>query len=304
MFIWTGYKLMYKKMLVPLDGSRLSEVVFPYAKDLAGRLGLDVTLFHVHSSKETETMPLHQAYIEYKAQLMKRQLQEWRRKLGVGAEGAKLQVCGELATGYPAEEIMCYVEENNIDLILMSTHGRSGVRRWVMGSVADRLLCVSSVPVWLVRASAAESVTYDKWPKKTLLVPLDGSVLAEKVLPHVEVLAKQPGTPPVDVLLLRVDEPPATSGQYFHNIPEEREDLEQYLSKIEGQLKNSGLRVQSEVGSGMSAEQILEYGRANPFTIIVMSTHGRSGMSRWFYGSVATKVLENACNPIFLIRPS
>ncbi len=291
-------------MLVPLDGSSLSEVVFPYAKDLAGRLGLDVILLHVHNSKEIETMPLHRAYIEYKAQLMRRQSREWQRKLGIGLEDAKLQVRGELAMGYSAEEIMRYVEENSIDLILMSTHGRSGVRRWVMGSVADRVLCISDVPVWLIRASTAESVTYDKWPRRTLLVPLDGSVLAEKVLPHVEALAKQPGAPPVDIVLFRVAETPATSGQYFHNIPEGREELEQYLAKIERQLKNSGLRVQSEVCSGMPAEQIVGYGKANPFSIIVMSTHGRSGMSRWFYGSVATKVLENASNPIFLIRPS
>lgn len=294
---------MYQKMLVPLDGSSLSEVVFPYAKDLAGRLGLDIILFHVHSSKESETMPLHQAYIEQKAQVMKRQLLEWQKKIGVGLEGRKLEVRGELTMGYPPEEIIGYAEENNVDLILMATHGRSGVRRWVLGSVADKVLCVSSIPVWLIRASTAESVTYDKWPQRTLLVPLDGSVLAEKVLPHVEVLAKQPGAPPVDVVLFRAAEPPTTSGHYFRNIPEKREEIEQYLANIETRLRNSGLRVKSQVSSGEPAEQIVSYGRENPFSIIVMSTHGHSGMSRWFYGSVATRVLEHASNPIFLVRP-
>jgi nucleotide-binding universal stress UspA family protein len=290
-------------MLVPLDGSRLSEVVFPYAKDLAGRLGLYVILLHVHSSKESETIPMHQAYIEYKAQIIKRQLRDWQKKIGGGLKGRKLEVRGELAMGYPPEEIMRYAEHNNIDLILMATHGRSGVRRWVLGSVADKVLCVSSIPVWLIRAGTVESVTYDKWPQRTLLVPLDGSVLAEKVLPHVEVLAKQPGAPPVDVVLLRVAETPTTSGHYFRNIPESREDIEQYLAKIAARLKNSNLRVQSKVSSGDPAEQIVSYGRANPFSITIMSTHGHSGMSRWFYGSVATKVLEHASNPIFLVRP-
>lgn len=294
---------MYHKMLVPLDGSRLSEIVFPYAKDLAGRLGLDVILLHVHSSKESETIPLHQSYIENKAQIIKRQLRDWQKKIGVNLEGSKLEVRGELAMGYPPEEIMHYAEQNNVDLILMATHGRSGVRRWVLGSVADKVLCVSSIPVWLIRAGTVESVTYDKWPQRTLLVPLDGSVLAEKVLPHVELLAKQPGAPPVDVVLFRVAEPPTTSGHYFRNIPESREEIEQYLAKIETRLKNSDLRVQSKVSSGDPAEKILGYGRKNPFSIIVMSTHGHSGMSRWFYGSVATKVLEHASNPIFLVRP-
>jgi nucleotide-binding universal stress UspA family protein len=294
---------MYHKMLVPLDGSRLSEIVFPYAKDLAGRLGLDIILLHVHSSKESETIPLYQAYIEHKAQLIKRQLRDWQKRIGVRLEGRKLEVRGELAMGYPPEEIICYAEQNNVDLILMATHGRSGVRRWVMGSVADKVLSVSSIPVWLIRAGTAESVTYDRWPQRTLLVPLDGSVLAEKVLPHVEVLAKQPGAPPVDVVLFRVAEPPTTSGHYFRNIPESREEIEQYLAKIESRLKNSNLRVQSKVSSGDPAEKIISYGRKNPFSIIVMSTHGHSGMSRWFYGSVATKVLEHASTPIFLVRP-
>ena len=294
---------MYHKMLVPLDGSRLSEIVFPYAKDLAGRLGLDIVLLHVHSSKESETIPLHQAYIEHKAQTIKRQLRDWQKKIGSRLEARRLEVRGELATGYPPEEIMCYAEQNNFDLILMATHGRSGIRRWVLGSVADKILCVSSIPVWLIRAGTVDSVTYDKWPQRTLLVPLDGSVLAEKVLPHVEVLAKQPAPPPVDVVLFRVAEAPTTSGHYFRNIPESREEIEQYLAKIAARLKNSNLRVQSKVSSGDPAEQIVSYGRANPFSIIVMSTHGHSGMSRWFYGSVATKVLEHASNPIFLVRP-
>ena len=294
---------MYQKMLVPLDGSRLSEVVFPYAKDLAARLGLNIILLHVYGSKESETLPLHRAYIEYKAQVIKRQLQEWQKKVGGELETRKLQVHGKLATGYPPEEIICYAEENNVDLIIMATHGRSGIRRWVMGSVADKVMCVSSIPVWLIRADKAESVSYDKWPQRTLLVPLDGSVLAEKILPHVEVLAKQPGTPTVDVVLLRVEELPSTSGHYFRNIPENREEIEQYLAKIEARLKKSGIKVQSEVSSGDPAEQIISYGRENPFSIIVMSTHGHSGMSRWFYGSVATKVLEHAATPIFLVRP-
>ncbi|MFC2024491.1 universal stress protein [Chloroflexota bacterium] len=294
---------MYQKMLIPVDGSSLSEVVFPYAKDLAGRLGLDIILFHVHSSKENETLPLHQAYIEQKAQVMKRQLLAWQKKLGVGLEGRKLEVRGELTFGYPPEEIIGYAEKNKVDMILMSTHGRSGIRRWVLGSVADKVLCVSSIPIWLIRASTAETVTYDRWPKRTLLVPLDGSVLAEKVLPHVKELAKQPGSPPMNVVLFRVVEPPTTSGHYFRNIPEKRGEIEQYLANIETRLKKSGLRVKSQVSSGEPAEQIISYGRKNPFSIIVMSTHGQSGMSRWFYGSIATRLLEHASNPIFLVRP-
>ena len=65
----------------------------------------------------------------------------------------------------------------------MATHGRSGIRRWIMGSVADKVLRASKVPVWLVRAGIPEEIVYVKWPKITVLVPLDGSELAESLLP-------------------------------------------------------------------------------------------------------------------------
>lgn len=306
---------MYKRILVPLDGSELSEVVFPYAKELAGRLDLDVILLHVHSPEESETVPLHRAYIEHKAEIIKRQSKEVQQKIGIGPRGKAVQVRGELAVGYPAEEILRYADENDIDLILMATRGRSGIRRWVMGSVADKVLQASSVPVWLVRAGLPEEIVYDKWPRRTILAPLDGSKLAEAVLPHVEALAKQRGAELVDVILLRVCEPAVMPAYFPPNIPVMPEEYirletagckaiaEQYLAGVEKRLKNAGLRVQSEVLAGEPAEKIIDYANTHLFNLIVMSTHARSGLSRWTYGSVATKVLQGVSSPIFLVRP-
>ena len=314
---------MYKRVLVPLDGSELSEVVFPYVRELTGRLGLDVILLHVYSLEERETAPLHRAYIERKAEIIRCQIEEVREKIGVGPEDKPLPVRGELAEGYPAEEILRYADENDIDLILMATHGRSGVKRWVMGSVADKVLRASNVPVWLVRAGVTGQIAYDKWPRRTILVPLDGSELAEAVLPHVEVLAEQRDTELVDVVLFAVCEPAVTLGYYppsarfetsagaVHVMPKEyargeavKQKIlaEQYLARVEKRLKKTGLRVRSEVRAGEPAEQIVDYAKANPFNIIVMSTHARSGFSRWAYGSVAAKVLQKAHSPIFLVR--
>ena len=294
---------MYKRMLVPLDGSELSEVAFPYAKELAGRLDLEVILLHVHNPEEGEAVPLHQAYIERKAEIMKRQTEEMRQKTGIGQGGKAIQVRGELVVGYPAAEILSYAENNDIDLILMATHGRSGIKRWAMGSVAEKVLRASKVPVWLVRAGVPEETVYDKWPERTMLVPLDGSELAEAVLPHVKALAKQRGAEPVDVVLFGVCEPLVESGYYIPDVPMTLEELKEYLAKVEKRLKEAGLRVRSEVRKGKPAEQIVEYASKNPFNLIVMSTHGRSGLGRWVFGSVADKVLHGASSPIFLVRP-
>jgi len=315
---------MYQRVLVPLDGSKLSEVVFPYVKELAGRLDLDVVLLHVQKPEEGESAPLHRAYVEHKAGMVEREIEEVWQSAGVGAGERKLEVCGELAVGYPAEEILRYADESDVGLILMATRGRSGFRRWVMGSVADKILRMSAVPVWLINAEAAEGVAYDKWPERKIVVPLDGSQLAETVLPHVEVLTKQRGAEPMEVVLLCVSEPAVTMTYYspsarletptgaVHVMPQDyqRELLArqkllagQYLAGVAERLKQVYPHVRSEVLEGEPAKEIISYAERSPFSVIVMSTHARGGLSRWAYGSVAAKLLQNVPSPILLVRP-
>jgi len=307
---------MYRKMLVPLDGSQLAEVVFPYAKELAGRLDLEIILLHVYSPAERESGAMHRAYIDRVTDIIRRQSKEVEGRMGVQPEKKAVQVQGEVAEGYPAEEILRYADKNDVDLILIATHGRSGVRRWAMGSVADKVLRASKVPVWLARAGIHEEIVYDKWPKRTVLVPLDGSELAESVLPHAEALAKQRGAELVEVVLVRVCEPPVIPADYPEaSMPlswEEhveqvvakcRHACEQYLAEVEKGLKDAGLEVRSEVLVGKPGNEIVDYVNRNPFNLIVMSTHGRSGLGRWAYGSIADKVLHGVSSPIFLVRP-
>ena len=309
---------MYQKMLVPLDGSELAEVVFTYAKELAGRLGLEAILLHIGTPEEKDFIPMRQAYIERAAETVKQQVQEVQQRQGVKPGVKPAGVRGELTEGYAAEEILRYVEENGIDLILMATHGLTGSKRWTVGHVTDKVLRASKVPVWLVRAGAPDEVPYDKWPKKTLLVPLDGSEMAESVLPHIERLAKQTGPELVEVVLLRICEPPLAPSYYVPEfagaslnwgeyIQQEvaacKHTAKEYLIGIEQKLKDAGVSVQSEVPAGKAADEIVDYANKSPFNIIVMATHGRSGISRWVYGSVAENVLRDVSCPLFLVRP-
>jgi nucleotide-binding universal stress UspA family protein len=300
---------MYKRMLVPLDGSELAEAVFPYAKELAGRLDLDVILLHVCNPEEHQLLPMHRAYVERAAEIIRRQSEEVQEGTGIQPGHKAIEARGEVAVGHPAEEILHYADENEIDLILIATHGRSGVRRWAMGSVADKVLRASRVPVWLVRAAIPEEIVYDKWPSTTILVPLDGSELAESVLPHVEAVAKQRGAELVDVVLLTVCEPLFFPSDYPPAIPLTGERLaEQYLAGVEKRFKDVGLKVHSKVLvgeplAGEPADEIVDYANRNHFNLIVIATHGRSGISRWAYGSVAEKVLLGVSSPIFLVRP-
>ena len=301
---------MYKRMLVPLDGSQLAEVVLGYAREIAARLDMDVVLFHVSNPKEGELTPMHRAYMEQATDMVRQRLEDGRQGATLSAVGSKVEVRWEAATGQPAEEILDYADRHDVDFIMMATHGRSGITRWALGSVADKVLRASPVPVWLVRAGIPDEIVYDRWPSRAILVPLDGSELAQAVLPHVETLAKQRGIDLVDVVLLAVCEPtepprlyPASPVDWEADLARSKESYELYLATVEMRLKQAGLTVRSEVLIGKPAEQIIEYANRDPFNLIVMATHGRSGISRWMFGSIAEKVLLGASSPIFLVRP-
>jgi nucleotide-binding universal stress UspA family protein len=305
---------MYKRMLIPLDGSAMAEAALVYAKELAAKLDLDVVLLHVQDRQDSELHPIHQAYVEHMAETLMQQLTEVKKGMGIRRRRQRMQVRAQVTAGYPPEEILRCADENKVDFILMTTHGRSGVKRWIMGSVADKVLRASTVPVWLVRTSLPEKIPYDKWPSRTFLVALDGSELAESTLPHVEILAKQPDAEQVDVVLFMVCEPlvppafltPESSFDWGklveEHITHSKQAGEQYLSKVGKRLADAGIKVASVVVEGEPADEIIKYTNENPFTIIVMATHGRSGLSRWVYGSVVDKVLSGASRSVFLVR--
>ncbi|MFH1381447.1 MAG: universal stress protein [Chloroflexota bacterium] len=308
---------MYKKILVPLDGSELAEEVFTYAKELAGRLNLDVVLLHVSSSDERDSLPMRQAYIEQRAGIIERDLEKARPK-GTKAGGELPEVHGEVVAGYPPEEILRYADEHDVDLILLATHGRSGQTRWALGNVADKVLRTTKVPVWLVHSGIPEEIVYDKWPTRRVLVALDGSELAEAVLPHAEEWAIKRGPERVEVVLLRVCEPlamptyytpelsglPLRWGEYEQQeIDRCKQESQEYLAALVNKLAEKGITARSEVLFGKAAEEIINYANKNPFNLIIMATHGRSGVGRLVYGSVAASVLQGVMRPLLVVKP-
>jgi nucleotide-binding universal stress UspA family protein len=145
-----------------------------------------------------------------------------------------------------------------------------------------------------------------------ILVPLDGSELAESVLPHVEAIAR--GCNMVDIVLLRVCDAPSVLADY----PESKDtnwdkhvermttNAEQqcniYLGDVEKRLRDKGFTVRTESRLGKPAEEIVDYAAKNKVDLIIMASHGRSGVSRWAYGSVADKVLRSSCVPVLLVK--
>jgi nucleotide-binding universal stress UspA family protein len=311
---------VYRRMLVPLDGSKLAEETIPYARELAGRLNLDLDFLHVSGPLESR-LSMVQTYMDNIAEAVRGQIQRIQTTT-IGKEAFRpIDVKSKVVTGYPPEEILKYAEENNIDLILIATHGASGVRRWALGSVAHQVLHASKVPVWLIRSGVPEEVIYDKWPHRTILVPLDGSGLAELALPHAEALAKQRGAQAVEILLLSIyapsvsplvyyfqtDYPPTVPLKYADYIQQEIDQAkgrsEKYLKNIADRFRAKDIKVRTEALMGEAAEEIIKYANKNPFQVIVMSSHGRSGLRHLAFGSIAEKVLLEARIPILMIMP-
>ena len=139
---------------------------------------------------------------------------------------------------------------------------------------------------------------------KSILVPLDGSKLAEAILPHAEFLAK---TLNAEIVLLSVVVPtPPFAADEMVTYPATDEavevEAEAYLTSVRERLHRQGLRVRAATRSGQAADQIVDYAREAGISLIAMCTHGRSGLGRWVMGSVADKVLRGAETPILLLR--
>jgi nucleotide-binding universal stress UspA family protein len=303
---------MYSKILVPLDGSDVAECVLPYVEEMAtGEKPVSVTFLYV-------TQPLDLPLTEKK----------FRERIEADAKSSaesylesliKKLKYKDVATdiviaGKPAETIIDYADNKKIRLIIMATHGRSGINRWARGSVADKVLHNAKTPVWLIKADNAKKTLVKKGQKIKMLVPLDGSKLAEEALKHVTELAEQFGLDNVDIILFRVSElfsppfiyPPEMPISIEEYLEYEKkrttEICEAYLDKIEKKLAKEGLKTRKAITEGIPADVIINYTGKQDIDLIIMSTHGRTGFSRWAFGSIAEKVLKGASCPVFLVR--
>jgi nucleotide-binding universal stress UspA family protein len=210
--------------------------------------------------------------------------------------------------GPAAEAILDYANEARIDQVVMATHGYSGIKRWTHGSVAERVLQTTRVPLLLVRVSG-QDVTRD-WQEpmvcQRILVPLDGSPVAEQILPTITTLAQALGA---QLILFQVPIAHVSgwmTGEWYlpvQGVLETAEgDAQAYLRGVAEDLKEQGLDVAIATGMGSVANCIVEYADANQVDLIAMCTHGRTGLARWALGSVADRVLRAANTPVLLVR--
>ena len=296
-----------RSILVPLDGSLLAEQAIPFALAIAERARSKVKLVLVHQPLLTEPGPAH-TKVELAMQKANREylrsvVARLREQLGRAVSSAVLR-------GPVAQTLTKYLHELGADLVVMTTHGRGGVRRAWLGSVADQLIRSSQIPVVLVRAgqteSAASPVNFGE-----ILVPLDGSPLAEAALEPATAIARLWDgeislVQIVQPVLVTTDPPLAFPTEIDEQLSAiRREAAQDYLRDVAERLREQGVRASgvAVLGGGV-AETLLHLAGPKRVGLLAMATHGRGGVRRLVLGSVADKLVRAAEVPVLVCRPT
>ncbi|HWH77658.1 MAG TPA: universal stress protein [Candidatus Binatus sp.] len=299
---------MFTKMLIPLDGSKNAEKVLPYARNLAGKFKIPIELLAVIDIAEMATHVSAE-----KARYLDTMIEDGVRSSTTYLRG--------IATTFPEATVTCTVEKGSAVetiiekgatdsgmLITMSTHGRSGLNRFLLGSVTEKVLRGSANPLLLIRAAdEAKDVSEEKLT--SVIVPLDGSELAESVLPMVAGVAKKLN---LEVVLFRTYHIPYNAyagddGYYAVNYDElissVRDEAKEYLEKKVAEVKKLGVeKVSMLIKEGFAGDEIITLGRKTPDNLIAMCSHGRSGVKRWVLGSVTETVVRHSGDPVLVVR--
>lgn len=299
---------MFKKILVPLDGSPPAEAALAPAMQLARATGAEILLLRsiqlVYTAMPMVAGEYEWIWPEYAREDSRREVREYLDDLRRLHNCDECHVRAIALEGDPASGIVDTAEEEDVDLIVMSSHGHTGVRRAVLGSVTERVLHTVSCPVLVTRSQE---------PIRRILVTLDGSELGERALqPALEIARAVGGR----IILLRINEivplnPLDVAVSWDWDITEQeqrlmgemRQTAEIYLRDVVVRFNMSPSEVETIVLDGIPVDRIQEFARLYGIDLIAMSTHGHTGLRRWLYGSVTVKVMRGSHCSMLIIRP-
>ncbi len=296
---------MFRHLLLPLDGSRLAEAAIPAAVYLAQKLGAAVTLIHIierdakgaiHGERHLTTAAEASAYLG---------------EVAVRAFPPDVRVdthVHTVGTDDLPQSILDHVEELAPDLIVMCTHGSGGLRDFIFGSMAQRVIGRRKTPVLLIRPK--EGGAEPPFACRRLLVPVDGDAGHEQGLPVAAELAAVCGA--ALRLVFVVHTPETLSGQGAATrrllpgamravLDMAQEDAEKYLSRHVAALSATGLTVKAECRRGDPAAAIVEAARSDGTDLIVLGTHGKAGMDAFWAGSISPKISARSRLPLLLV---
>jgi nucleotide-binding universal stress UspA family protein len=301
---------MYKTIMVPTDGSGFEREAIRVGLRIAERSQAKVRLVRVHCTGAFFGMESSPEAATLSAEVLEQERDRVLNELhNLAAEyrktsGANIEV--SLEDGPVPDALHAYANRNYVDLIVMSSHGRGGLARLSLGSVTDSVIRRTTIPVLVVKPypSYLNSQVPDVF--KRIIVPLDGSIVAEQILPEVIALAEVEES---ELALLRVVVPRASSQKAVanENTPWWDKDVaaaEAYLVRTADKLRESGFRTKTDVViSEDIAQAITDYAARASADLIAIATHGRGGLSRALRGSVADVVTRISRVSLLVVRP-
>ena len=303
---------MYSALMVPLDGSAFAEHALPLALDIARRASAALRLVLVHvpvasafnANELANDLALDAAVREQEQAYLRGVLQRL-------ATASPVRATGQLVDGPVAGALCGQAAAPGTDLVIMTTHGRGPLTRLWLGSVADRLVRQAPTPVLLIRPREGEPDLAQPPALRHVVIPLDGSELAEQVLGPATTLGRLMGA---DYTLLRVIEPVVLPDRRLGGnaaggfdpvlLRRLQEEAQAYLEGVAGRLREQSLTVRTRlVTNRTAARAIRDQAREQPAAVIALATHGRGGLSRLLLGSVADKVARTSPVPVLVYRP-
>jgi nucleotide-binding universal stress UspA family protein len=284
---------MLRRILVPLDGSALAARVLTAAHGLLLRSGAEVLLATVVPPHDDASACRDDARLRDAAE---HDLDQHKQALG----SLGIHVEARVVSGDPARAILQLAQERRADLLALSTHGRSGMARWLRGSVADRLIRTSPVPLFVANPFALPAHDDRELSLRKILVALDGSERSAAVLPLVAEIAR---IYEAEVVLFSAPELPLVADFICEDVVSSIEREAREWIQRQRLLHLAHVRSRIEIAPafpGRAADLIVEECRRCAADLVAITTHGRSGVSRLYFGSVAETVLRT-CRALLLV---
>lgn len=280
---------MFDKILVPLVGEDLDNLILHQVRRLLTESKARLLLLRVLPDEyEVEGEAAERRRVVEK---VTNNLEQARKELAT--QGVDVET--RLVYGFAAEEILRAIASDQPSLVAMSTHARQGFKRFMLGSVAERVLRRSAAPVLVTSRYVEEGTGVFG---RRILVPLDGFELSSEILPLVEKMGEIHES---EIVLIHVAplHPYADYAEFETRSPE---SIEALLAPHVARLEAAGLTVRTRVEYGDPTTEILNAARTEPVDLIAMTTHGRKGPARWVFGSVAEEVLRHSPCPLLVNR--
>ncbi len=297
---------MFEHILLPLDGSSLAERVLPHAVALSGAFDSKLTLLRVISkdSEKGENNVVNPMAWQMRKSEAEAYLKSVKNRL------AEVDIDSEIRIieGNPPQQICDFAQNEGVDLIILSSHGSSGVSAWNINSTVQKVLLRAFMPVMIIRAYTEEYGSLTGLQYDRLFLPLDGSTRAECILPLAKSICKAQNS---KAFLTHIVEEPnlpkqtPISDEITSLIDQLRdinfEEAKNYLDQVKDQFKPGNVEtiIESSKNPSIAMHNIIDREQVD---LVLLSAHGHSGQSRWPYGKIALSFIVYGTTPLIIIQ--